>query len=134
MDKGLYIAIFELPQTRRITIGRLGRFRFVSGLYLYVGSAQRNLAARLARHGRRQKVRRWHIDYLSCHARMVDAITLDGSKSQECRLAASLSRRFARPVMRLGASDCRCEGHLFYSNATLARCRCLAVASMVFDP
>ena len=134
MDKGVYIAIFELPQSRRITVGRLGRFRFAAGLYLYVGSAQRNLSARVMRHGRRGKVHRWHIDYLSAHARMVEAITLDGPKSLECRLATALSNRFTRPVPRFGASDCRCEGHLFYSKAALSRCRRLATgASMQID-
>ena len=129
VDKGLYIAIFELPQSRRITVGRLGRFQFESGLYLYVGSAQRNLTARLARHGRRSKLRRWHIDYLSAHARMVEAITLDGPKSLECRLATTLSGRFVRPVPHFGASDCRCRGHLFYTNAALSRCRRLAAVA-----
>ena len=45
-------------------IGRLGRFDFPAGRYLYTGSARRNMAARLTRHLQREKPLRWHIDYL----------------------------------------------------------------------
>ena len=51
-DSGVYIAVFEVSERRRIQIGKLGSFWFEPGLYFYVGSAQRNLSARLARHAR----------------------------------------------------------------------------------
>jgi len=114
MNSGVYLAIFRLSRTRTIAIGRLGRFTFQRGHYLYVGSAQRNLQARLARHGRRRKPKRWHIDYLSAKAPLVGALVLRGPKSWECRLAAILAKRYLRPIARFGASDCRCGGHLFY--------------------
>ena len=114
MDGGLYIAMFQLPAGRSIRVGRLGRFWFEAGLYYYVGSAQRNLSARLARHARRRKPLRWHIDYLSVRARMLGAIVVSGRRDRECRLAAKLSRHVARSVAGFGASDCRCAGHLFY--------------------
>ena len=53
-DSGLYIAVFQLPQLCHIRVGRLGQFRFRRGFYLYVGSAQRNLSARLERHGKKK--------------------------------------------------------------------------------
>jgi sugar fermentation stimulation protein A len=115
MGGGVYIAVFELPADRTIRVGRLGRFRFAAGVYLYVGSAQRNMDARLARHARRRKVRRWHIDYLSAHARMLGAIVRAGPKRLECGLARELAARFAQPVPRFGASDCRCPSHLFFT-------------------
>jgi len=113
MDGGVYIAVFLLARGRRIRVGSLGRFEFPAGVYFYVGSAQRNLSARLARHGRRTKTLRWHIDYLSTKCRMLGAIVLPGGRSRECEIAAELAARYARPVARFGASDCRCGGHLF---------------------
>lgn len=115
MDGGLYIAVFELAAGGRLRVGRLGRFRFERGVYLYVGSAQRNRAARLARHARRRKVLRWHIDYLSARARMLGAILVPGGRDGECRLAAAVARRYPRAVPGFGASDCRCGGHLFFA-------------------
>ena len=115
MDGGVYIAVFHLPAGRTIRVGRLGRFEFAGGWYVYIGSAQRHLAARLARHARRKKPLRWHVDYLARHAPMVGAITIDGDKSRECALAAEMAERLARAVPRFGASDCRCGGHLFHT-------------------
>ena len=73
MNRGIYLAILHLPKTQSITIGRFGRFTFSAGDYLYVGSARRNLLARFARHSRRRKTRRWHIDYLSVRADFLGA-------------------------------------------------------------
>jgi sugar fermentation stimulation protein A len=113
MDAGLYIAVFHLPVGRRIRVGRLGRVSFPPGVYLYVGSAQRNLGARLARHARRVKPLRWHVDYLSTKAQMLGAIVVPGGRDGECRLAAELARAYPRAAAGFGASDCRCGGHLF---------------------
>lgn len=115
MDSGLYIAIFHLAETRDITIGKLGTFAFTSGFYYYVGTAQRNLDARIERHGRPDKPLRWHIDYLSAHAPMLGAILIDGPRDLECDLAAQLRDLYEPTVPNFGASDCRCGGHLFYS-------------------
>jgi hypothetical protein len=45
-----------------IEVGRLGVCRFPAGVYVYTGSAKRNLEARIARHCRKDKTLRWHID------------------------------------------------------------------------
>ena len=115
MHGGIYIAVFHLGRARDITVGSLGRHRFPAGLFLYVGSAQRNLDGRLARHARKTKPLRWHIDHLSAKAKMLGAIVVPGPKSLECRLADRLAKLYRRHVPRFGASDCRCGGHLFYS-------------------
>ena len=118
MNSGVYLAIFYLARTQVITVGRLGRFTFQPGHYLYVGIAQRCLQARLARHGQRCKPMRWQIDYLSARAPLVGALVLRGPKSWECRLAAILAKHYLRPIARFGASDCRCGGHLFWCPST----------------
>jgi sugar fermentation stimulation protein A len=114
MDSGVYIAVFRLHQARRIPVGGLGRISFLAGFYFYAGSAQRNLSARLERHGRKRKLLRWHIDYLSAEAEMLGAITFAGPRRRECELAKELAGTYKRVVPGFGASDCRCGGHLFY--------------------
>jgi len=115
LDAGVYIAVFYMPEDQTIQIGRLGTFRFHPGVYFYVGSAQRNLSARLERHNRKKKTLRWHIDYLSARAEMLGAITIAGPRELECQLAKKLSGAFEPTVPGFGASDCRCGGHLFYT-------------------
>jgi sugar fermentation stimulation protein A len=118
MDSGVYIAIFWLPTVCRTQTGRLGRVRFPAGVYLYVGSAQKNLSARIERHGRRRKPLRWHIDYLSTRARMLGAIVFpERSRRRECELAQDLYGLFRLAIPGLEASDCRCQGHLFFAPA-----------------
>lgn len=115
LDSGVYIAFFRLRRAQRILVGKLGAFFFESGLYLYVGSAQRNLAARIDRHARKSKPRRWHIDYLSAKADMLGVIMIDGPRETECAVAKKLAEMFELAVPGFGASDCRCGGHLFYT-------------------
>jgi len=114
-NSGVYIAVFYLPKGRHISVGGLGRTLFRKGIYFYVGSAQRNLSARLERHGCKRKPLRWHIDYLSCRAEMLGAITVAGPREYECRLAKKLGAMFERAFPDFGSSDCRCGGHLFYT-------------------
>ncbi len=114
MTGGVYVAVFRLATPRRIRVGRRGRFRFPAGRYAYVGSGQRHLWARLARHARRRKAERWHIDYLTRWARMEAAWAWSRPKADECRLARAVARL---PGVEpgpdgFGASDCRCPTHL----------------------
>ncbi|TKJ37008.1 MAG: hypothetical protein CEE38_08885 [Planctomycetes bacterium B3_Pla] len=115
LDSGVYIAVFHLAEALNISAGKLGRFRFRQGVYFYAGSAQRNLSARLERHGKKEKPLRWHIDYLSSRADMLGAITIAGPRERECELAKKLAGMFEPAAPGFGASDCRCGGHLFYT-------------------
>jgi len=115
LDSGVYIVVLYVPQDRAIRIGCLGRCNFRKGIYFYVGSAQRNLSARLERHSRKKKALRWHMDYLSAKAEVLGAITIAGPRELECQLAKKLGKMFEPAVPGFGASDCRCGGHLFYS-------------------
>ena len=115
LEAGTYIAVFALPQGRRIQVGKRGCSWFEPGLYLYAGSAQRNPSARLARHSRRVKPLRWHIDYLSTRATMIGAMIVPGPRERECELATELGGMYELVIPGFGASDCGCEGHLFYA-------------------
>jgi len=115
MQGGTYIAVFRLARRRRICVGRLGYLDFKPGVYFYVGSAQRNLWARIERHSRKDKPLHWHIDCLSGAATMLGVMIVPRPHERECELAVELGRLYELPVPGFGASDCRCGGHLFYT-------------------
>ena len=101
-----------------VVVGRLGRFHVQAGTYVYVGSARRNLAARLARHRRARKMLRWHIDYLlALPQAVIRAVEVRPWRAgAECRWAHQSRREGGRVVIaRFGAGDCRkrCGAHLF---------------------
>ena len=113
-DSGVYIDLFELPQTTLVKVGALGEAHLERGLYAYVGSAKVALQKRLQRHRRKRKPKRWHIDYLARFARPVTALTWEWREGRECKLAEALMHRGLgeRVVKGFGASDCGCGGHL----------------------
>jgi sugar fermentation stimulation protein A len=114
-DSGLYIAVFHLSRSKEIQVGWLGKFRFKPGIYFYVGSAKRNLSARIERHDRKKKLMHWHIDYLSVKAKMLGAIIIPNQRKKECGIAEELGRMYKLAVPGFGASDCKCAGHLIYT-------------------
>jgi Uri superfamily endonuclease len=111
-----------------VTVGRLGRFDFTAGLYVYVGSAfgPGGLAARVGRHLRSGKRLRWHIDYLTCEpgVRTVATITRLQTAAANDVPGICLECDWVRcllaipgveiPARGFGASDCRedCPAHL----------------------
>ncbi len=61
-----YVLVMRLVHSRRLTVGRPGRFRLEAGWYGNVGgtSGPGGIGARLERHLRRDKSSHWQIDYL----------------------------------------------------------------------
>ena len=47
-----------------LKIGKLGRYLFPVGCYVYTGSAKKNINKRIERHLSKKKKLHWHIDYL----------------------------------------------------------------------
>lgn len=118
--KGSYILVLQLDRpVTGLRVGRLGRFDFAAGFYLYVGSAYGpgGLAARLAHHLRRHKARpHWHIDYLRAEARLREAWTVAGPTRMECTWCRAMAAHpsLSAPVPGFGAGDTGCRSHLFY--------------------
>ncbi len=112
-NSGLYCIIVTLGTKRRIKVGELGIFTFTPGTYLYVGSAKKGLSARVARHKKRLKPLRWHIDYLRSYSRWFGATMYNGLIN-ECMLVDKIKTLINGkiPVVSFGSSDCRCSGHL----------------------
>jgi sugar fermentation stimulation protein A len=114
-NSGVYALLIRAPGGRRVIIGALGPQLFPRGFYVYIGSAKVGLRSRVARHWRRRKPLRWHIDYLLRHARPVAVATFRWRRDAECRLARLAAAKGAAEglVPGFGSSDCRCRTHLF---------------------
>ena len=108
-----YRLLIEVPKAVRCAMGRLSTFEFPAGVYVYTGSARRNLEARIARHQRADKKLRGHIDYL-LGAPGVRITKVVRSRRNECRLNQGSPGEVLVPGF--GASDCQsgCGGHLKY--------------------
>ena len=85
-----------------------------AGWYVYVGSAKRNLAARLARHLRHEKRVHWHIDYLRGLASVEEIWLWRWTEGAECRTNARIQALAGAivPWKGFGSSDCACVAHL----------------------
>ena len=117
---GTYRLTIRLARSLRLRAGALDRVTLPAGVYVYCGSARRNLPARVARHLRQPKRKHWHIDYLLAHpaARVVEVRAWAGRG--ECDLVAEAVGRGGRAVVPgFGSSDCRrgCPAHLIYVSA-----------------
>jgi Uri superfamily endonuclease len=129
-DTGTYILILHLAASTTLTIGRLGTFTFAEGWYGYVGSAfgSGGLRGRLWHHLTPASRPHWHIDYLRQAARLIEiwysSAPCEHSWAATLRALPSASV----PAARFGASDCRCEAHLFHFGARPALTAFQAVA------
>lgn len=110
--KGIYLLVIDLDSDQKIEVGALGEIDFTRGIYIYVGSAQNGVEARVSRHLRDDKKKHWHIDHLLDHAEVTRVYCLEGSKRDECATAGYVNY-IATPIPEFGASDCSCDSHLF---------------------
>lgn len=106
-----YQLFIKVAKPLTVLVGKLGRFEFPSGDYVYTGSAKKNIEARVRRHLSKEKKLRWHIDYLLA-ASAVSIERVELSSEVECRLNQALQGDVIAP--KFGASDCRsgCGSHL----------------------
>lgn len=112
-DSGTYLLLLHFRGPCVVRAGALGPVR-LGPLAAYAGSAKVALSKRVARHLRRDKNIRWHIDYAALAADRIDAIPRPG-RYDECRLAQALARLpGAEVVVGFGNGDCAagCGGHL----------------------
>jgi len=128
--RGAYQLLIHLGEPKRIKVGALGEFLFPKGFYVYTGSGMGGIEGRVARHLRRRKKLRWHIDYLLQHASVVGVREVEAVKRVECRLNEEvLSLPGARVIAPgFGSSDCSCPSHLVYLGEEL----CIGLTSWPF--
>jgi sugar fermentation stimulation protein A len=113
-DRGSYCILIHIPDNAVVTVGKLGDMPINAGYYIYVGSAKRALAKRMARHIRSKKTMHWHIDYLRKYADSCVALPIRSSVSLEHELAEALGKIADGCVPAFGSSDCTCVSHLFH--------------------
>lgn len=109
-----YRLYLNLPVDQTITVGKLGTFLFKKGVYIYVGSAKKNINQRINRHLKKEKTNRWHIDYVRKYGDLFYYETFENK--EECELTRETIRTFNGqcPYRKLGSSDCHCFSHLIY--------------------
>ncbi|MCX8165032.1 MAG: GIY-YIG nuclease family protein [Acidilobaceae archaeon] len=125
--KGVYALLFFLCDSSP-RVGSLGTLRFSSGLYLYIGSArgQGGVRARISRHLRKEKVLRWHIDYLTsleC-SRPLFLAAAESPLDAEERVASELENSlcFSPSYRGFGSSDKSSRTHLFRCDCSVEDC------------
>ncbi len=112
--RGTYVLLAHVPYDLVLSVGELGPLPFKAGYYAYVGSALGGIEQRVGRHLKREKLARWHIDYLLARARAVDVVVAQSDERKECAVAAELAKHLSS-ILGFGSSDCKCKSHLFYS-------------------
>lgn len=111
---GAYLLLIELAEPLGFAL-RGKNMVLDAGTYAYAGNANGpgGIAARVARHMRKDKRRHWHIDALTMAAQNITALAFPGSS--ECALMQQLadSGLAQIPIAGFGSSDCRtCKAHL----------------------
>ena len=110
-DSGCYQLRIFVSEDIALSVGSLGEVTLERGEYVYTGSAMKNLAKRVARHLRKEKKIRWHIDYLLANpAAGISGVEIFPSETRdECAFNQTLIEKGAEiPVTGFGSSDCRC--------------------------
>jgi Uri superfamily endonuclease len=134
-EPGSYALLLRLDAPVCISVGRLGRFDFPAGTYVYPGSAHGpgGLRARLGRHLIGHGRVRWHVDYLRQYAVVIGAVYVTEPRAMTFgRRAPAQTTRMAIeclwgqalaglpgatiPIPGFGASDCAsgCQAHLLH--------------------
>jgi Uri superfamily endonuclease len=113
-EPGAYVLLVHLADEVRFARAAIAATD-LSGWLVYVGSARGpgGIAARLARHFRRDKPVHWHVDELTNRAADLAALAVPGGS--ECDIVARLlaTGRFETALRGFGSSDCRrCAAHL----------------------
>lgn len=115
---GTYALILQTKLTASLQIGRWRQIDIEPGYYIYVGSAfgPGGVRARVARHCRTDKPKRWHIDYLREFVTPLAAwISYEPEKLEHGWAQVLYNKNETSPILGFGCSDCSCYSHLFYT-------------------
>ena len=108
-----YQLFINVTKEINLKVGKLGRFIFPFGSYVYTGSAKKNIDKRIERHFAKKKKLHWHIDYLLNN----DAVKIiDIKKSQMTECSLNKKTKGTIIIEGFGSSDCKlcCRSHLKY--------------------
>jgi Uri superfamily endonuclease len=137
---GSYALQLRLADQQELQVGRLGKFDFPPGEYVYIGSAlgPGGLQKRLNRHLRGFGRLHWHIDWLRAKAHVTGYYFITSTSRLECAWSQALiNHPSARvPAHGFGASDCRdsenpCLAHLVWLQPGTSQMKIREVFSQV---
>lgn len=118
-NKGIYLLEIYASNNFYIKHNNFSDINFKKGYYYYVGSAQRSLLKRIKRHILKNKIIRWHIDFItSLQQTKIKRIFIlqDANKLFENLLAERLNTVLQTPAIGFGSSDDKkVSSHLFFS-------------------
>ena len=108
-----YQLFIKVRKDINLKVGKLGRFTFPIGSYVYTGSAKTNIDKRIERHLSKKKKLHWHIDYLLNNDN-VEVFNTKKSKMIECSLNKKTNGTII--IKGFGSTDCNldCKSHLKY--------------------
>ena len=108
-----YQLLIKVTKDIDLKVGKLGRFIFPVGSYVYTGSAKTNIDKRIERHLSKEKKLHWHIDYL-LNNDAVKIIDIKKSEMIECSLNKKTNGTII--IKGFGSTDCNldCKSHLKY--------------------
>ncbi|MDO6460422.1 GIY-YIG nuclease family protein [Granulosicoccaceae sp. 1_MG-2023] len=136
-DSGTYLLILCARRAQTVRVGKLGGFSVAPGFYYYVGSAfgGGGLRSRLSRHFKRDKTRRWHIDYLRHKTALAGAYWQCSADKAEDDWVIRLSQcnALSRPFSGFGASDSKQDSHLFFCPYLLSQTRLEQLTGVSLD-
>lgn len=122
--KGTYTLIILVPSERWIEVGRVGFHKFLRGYYAYTGSAfgrgAQSLNGRIQRHLRKDKKKRWHIDFLLSEedTAIIALVAAQTDKKMECEINNYMRDNLHAEILvpKFGSSDCKegCKSHLLF--------------------
>ena len=123
--RGTYTLLMVCKRPFKLRIGKLGLAQIKKGIYLYTGSALGagavSLDLRIARHRRRNKRVKWHVDYLTVRPEItiVSVVCIESKVRLECKINQRiLSILNVEPILhRAGSSDCHCNAHLLFAGS-----------------
>jgi Uri superfamily endonuclease len=121
IQKGAYFLYLHLNQPLKIDAGSLKNIYLPAGDYVYVGSARRGIAQRIARHKRLAEIKKgiphWHIDYLLVQPQTQITGEMRLAGENECVASKEMASKkgVSAPVLGFGSTDCRsgCQAHLY---------------------
>ena len=117
-ERGTYALILRSRRFSELTVGALGKVKLQPGFYIYVGSAQGagGIRSRVSRHLKASKKLHWHIDYLRRNLPIITVWCAKTAFVQEHQWARTIGggNIATAAIQSFGASDCRCESHLFF--------------------
>ena len=107
-----YILFIENNRLFSLHIGRGLFCKFPSGVYIYIGSAKKNLKKRILRHFSNKKKLYWHIDYFLVSTDIIDVYV--GQREEKELVSVILREKNPKiPCKGFGATDSPHPSHLF---------------------